>query len=592
LKYYQEWRNIACLIDVEAGIFEDNKVIYRQISLKDNLITTDKQKFRRNVEQAKNLSNISLLSHGVIELEGLTECEPTEADIHYSTVHINGVHKIAISYTSHVSNTIYVPIYVQPGLPYDDFEIRVGEIPVDVILSPSEIFFLSEFEFENRKVKKINLAEAKTKISTIPKEVLIDDSFKSLSERIANNQQNVFITGNAGTGKSTFLKYFVSKSNESLVVLAPTGVAALNAGGSTIHSFFKFPHHALDPRSIDITRQAKYKNLDTIIIDEISMVRSDMMDAIDIVLRANKKSPLPFGGVKIVIVGDLFQLPPVLGHDENLRRFFVDNYKSEWFFDSSVIESNEINIINLRTVHRQKDKEFIQLLNAVRFGEKSQDLLNALNQGYGRIPAIDKDIITLTPINAKASQINGQELIKLPTKAVTYIGSFNGSFYRRNLPADRELVLKIDAQVMFVRNDPSGRWVNGTIGKVHSLTKNAVKVLVEDEIYDVQKATWQNISYEYDSGKKKLIPVIAGEYTQYPLKLAWAMTIHKSQGKTFDSVILDLDRGAFAPGQLYVALSRCKTLNGIYLKQKIRSNDVITDQRVLDFFGNRETILS
>lgn len=401
----------------------------------------------------------------------------------------------------------------------------------------------------------------------------------------------LFITGKAGTGKSTLLRHFTAKNRDkNMAVLAPTGVAALNARGQTIHSFFRFPHHPFHPSQIKKVSKAKrklYENLEMIIIDEISMVRADMMDNIDAFLRKNGPSAgKPFGGVRMVFFGDLFQLPPVIAHEieEQLMSLLYD---SPYFFSAYVLQKTGLKTLNLEKIYRQKDPVFMDLLNAVRHKELRPGQLEMLNARYipdFRIPE-DAFYITLTATNRRAATINERHLAALPDTALSYTAKRSGTFPDRLSPNEEELKLKVGAQVMFIRNDPQRRWVNGSIGKVTGLDDDSVLVeLVDNGLeYEVEKVEWEMLKYRFDDKKHTIDTDVIGTFSQLPIRPAWAITIHKSQGKTFERVIIDTGSGAFASGQIYVALSRCTSLEGIVLRQRIRAEEIKIDEEVLDF---------
>ncbi len=407
---------------------------------------------------------------------------------------------------------------------------------------------------------------------------------------------HLFITGRAGTGKSTLLNLIRRTTRKNVAVVAPTGVAALNVRGQTIHSFFGFPGKLLRPKDIRKKKNRRlYERLETLIIDEVSMVRADLLDRIDEFLRLNRDNSTAFGGVQVVLFGDLFQLPPVVASDVERQLFEGElaPYKSPYFFDADVwAKSAELEMLELNQVFRQKARQFVRLLDAVREGHFDYDDLQDLNvravseEAFGTEPAI-----TLTSTNALADAINQRELLRLSAKPTRYVGTLEGSFDSRNLPTELALALKPGAQVMFVRNDAEKSYVNGTIGTVIQADSNKLLVHVQEEerIGDIElgQETWENIRYTIDERSGRIREEVTGVFKQFPLKLAWAITIHKSQGKTFQRMSLDLGRGAFESGQTYVALSRCRTLEGIRLVKPLRSRDVIVDERVGDWYRAR-----
>lgn len=420
--------------------------------------------------------------------------------------------------------------------------------------------------------------------------IVLTDEINELLEDMEHGSENLFISGRAGTGKSTLLKTFVQMTNKSVAVVAPTGIAAINAHGQTIHSFFKFPPRLLLPSSIRGRNTKLMKNLDILIIDEISMVRVDLMDAIDIALRKSRKSYKPFGGVKVLMFGDLYQLPPVTG-DPTVKQYLREKYNSPYFFSADVwFEAKMPHLRLLNHVFRQTDKEFISLLNAVRDQSMDESDLKRLNSRY--IPEFDteKFYITLTTTNALANAINTKSLRKLDNPVFSYQAETKGDFNHRLFPTKEILHLKENAQVMCIKNDSEGRYVNGTIGIVKELSEDKIMVEIErggsKDVIEIEKTEWEKIQYtvEDKDGVAKIKSKVTGKFTQYPLRLAWATTIHKSQGKTYEKCIINLGRGAFAHGQTYVALSRCTTLEGIILKSKIEPRDVILDVRIVDFY--------
>jgi len=423
--------------------------------------------------------------------------------------------------------------------------------------------------------------------------LLLTHEFEYALDRFESGD-HLFITGRAGTGKSTLLNLIKRTTRKSIAVVAPTGVAALNVRGQTIHSFFGFPGKLLTRK--DIRKRSNrylYQKLDTLIIDEVSMVRADLLDRIDEFLRINRERVTePFGGVQIVMFGDLFQLPPVVASDVERALFQGEaaTYASPYFFDAKVwSEDVEMEMLELNIVFRQKARQFVRLLDAVREGHFDYDDLMDLNtrnvsgEEFGDDPAI-----TLSSTNRLADTINQRELIRLSAKPVRYVGDLNGNFDSRNLPTELALALKPGAQVMFVRNDSQKRFVNGSIGVVTEAESEKLVVHVEEDGKEhdivVTQETWENIRYSIDERTGKIVADVTGTFKQFPLKLAWAITIHKSQGKTFERMTLDLGRGAFECGQTYVALSRCRTLDGIRLANPLRGRDILVDERVKDWY--------
>ena len=418
--------------------------------------------------------------------------------------------------------------------------------------------------------------------------------------------RNIFLTGKAGTGKTTFLKDLRKISPKRMIVVAPTGVAAINAGGVTIHSFFQLPFHPYLPSfylpdnkrssQTDQTDLSGYKlssekiniikSLDLLIIDEISMVRADTLDAIDSALRRYKNRYLPFGGVQLLMIGDIQQLAPVVKDED--REIIGEYYDSFFFFGSKALCSTDYVTIELKHIYRQNDQVFINLLNKIRDNKVDQEVLNELNKRY--IPDFDPDsgggYITLTTHNYQAQEINDSKLEKLPGRTHSFKATIRDEFPELSYPNASELILKTGAQVMFVKNDLSGErlFFNGKIGKIKSFEDDMIVVKCPDDDFDigVEMVEWQNVKYTINEETKEIEETVIGTFTQYPLKLAWAITIHKSQGLTFDRAVIDAC-AAFAHGQVYVALSRCRTLDGLVLSSHINRRSIIDNQEISDF---------
>lgn len=413
---------------------------------------------------------------------------------------------------------------------------------------------------------------------------------------IEQTNRNLFLTGKAGTGKTTFLHHIKMHSLKRMVVVAPTGVAAINAKGVTIHSFFQLPFGPILPnttsaytdriqRKFSKTKIDIIRSLDLVVIDEISMVRADLLDAIDEVLRRYKDRNLPFGGAQILMIGDLQQLSPVVKLDEwNVLKSY---YQTAYFFSSNAYQKANIVPIELKHIYRQQNEEFISILNEIRNDTLSETSAKHLNNQHNpTFESKDNDgYITLTTHNRKADAINAKKLEQLKSKTQIYTAEINGNFNEKNYPNDEYLNLKVGAQVMFIKNDSSveKRYYNGKLGTITALEKDRVIVQCsEDDIINVDVETWENIKYSLNKDTKEIKETLDGSYTQVPLRLAWAITIHKSQGLTFEKAIIDAEE-AFAHGQTYVALSRCKTLEGIVLKTPIRSSSIINDKTVNSF---------
>ena len=404
---------------------------------------------------------------------------------------------------------------------------------------------------------------------------------------IENTRSHIFVTGRAGTGKSTLLEHLSWNTSKNLVIAAPTGVAALNVGGQTIHSLFRLPIGVIADHAIDQGPEVRklLNAIDTLVIDEVSMVNADLMDAIDRSLRqARARKDEAFGGVQLVLFGDPFQLAPVPGDPEE-RAYFADRYRSMWFFDAKVWDEADLTIYELATIHRQHELEFKKLLTAVRHGVVTADMARRLNE-VGARPAPSDGAITLATTNATVTRINAAALAKLPGRALSAVAEVSGEFGGRTYPADEKLELKVGAQVMFLRNDTGGdgRWVNGTIGEVVKIA-DTVTVDVDGERHEVRPVTWERYRYRYTAATKTLHKDVVAEFTQFPLRLAWAVTIHKSQGKSYERAIVDLGERSFAPGQTYVALSRITELDGLYLTRPLRPSDIIVDENVTRFMS-------
>ena len=375
------------------------------------------------------------------------------------------------------------------------------------------------------------------------------------------------------------------------MVLAPTGIAALNVKGQTIHSFFRFPPRVL--QNSDITKQRNrslYKKLETIVIDEVSMVRADVMDGIDQFLRVNRENSEPFGGVQMVFFGDLFQLPPVVSRPAE-KQYFTTYYHSPYFFSAKIIEAGfPLEMIELSKVYRQDERAFIRLLDAIRTRTLDWDDLAEINLRYQPSFNFNAPFITLCSVNAIANQINMTRLRELNTDARTYTATISGDFSQKVLPTEQFLTIKEGAQVMLLRNDPQKKYVNGSLATVMSLhSEHIVLRLIksdgDSEMIELEQSIWEMLKYELSSaGGKKLESKVVGTFRQYPIRLAWAITIHKSQGKTFDRVVIDLGRGAFEFGQTYVAMSRCRTLQGVVLKRPLKDSDILADPRIVEFY--------
>ena len=431
---------------------------------------------------------------------------------------------------------------------------------------------------------------------------------RSLAKDFAlNTNQSLFLTGKAGTGKTTLLKEILNETDKQCLIAAPTGVAAINAGGMTLHSLFLLPLRAFipevnptfnpdvfcDPSSLVKNQKFRrdkldlFLQLDMLIIDEISMVRVDLLEMIDHTLRRVRKNASPFGGVQILAIGDLYQLSPVVRHD--VERPLSNYYQGFYFISSPAWQKASAITIELDKVYRQEDGHFVNLLNAIRNGQRDQAVIDELNLRYSpnNIPS---EIITLTTHVRQASEINNEKLGALDSSIQKFSAEVNGKFPESSYPVEEVITLKEGAQVMFIRNHPEGLYYNGKIGVITQIKTNSiiVKALDDNQSIVVDMVEWTNSKYEVDETTDKIVKNEIGSFTQYPLRLAWAVTVHKSQGLTFDRVALDVSK-TFAAGQLYVALSRCRSVEGLYLLSKINANNVITNPQIVEYYRNKLT---
>jgi ATP-dependent DNA helicase PIF1 len=411
--------------------------------------------------------------------------------------------------------------------------------------------------------------------------------FQTAVDFARDDEGHLFVTGRAGTGKSTLLRAMRQMITQEAVVLAPTGLAAVNVGGQTIHSFFGFPPRLIRPDDIRRSRNGRLmRKLKAIIIDEVSMVRSDLMWAIDQSLRMNRGRPREaFGGVRLILFGDLHQLPPVVQGAE-VAEHLESAHGGPFFFQvPALMEGAGVSLIELERVFRQNDETLLRVLNRVRDGEATEDDLAVLNDRTHAIRTLGEgdSYVILTPTNAAAQRINMAYLEALPGSMTTYEAGISGEFGDSAHPTDATLLLKVGAKVILLRNDPDRRWVNGSIARISRLEKSRVWIEIDGKVHEIEPASWEARRYAFDQAAEKIEEKVTGTFRQFPLRHAWALTIHKSQGLTLDRVYIDLGRGTFAHGQAYVALSRCRSLEGLALARPLRPSDILFDRSAMGY---------
>lgn len=470
------------------------------------------------------------------------------------------------------------------------FEECYGDVIFFAKIESEELFSSFQMTMDDY----IPLPEFHSKRFALPDGYGEQERIRSLYEEIEAGEMNFYITGKAGSGKSTFIHYLLATSQRNCLVLSFTGLAAMNAGGQTVHSLFLFPLRILLPEDKEIKKFEKGSirhdiivNADLIIIDEISMLRSDTLQAMDYSLRMNTGVDKPFGGKQMLFFGDIYQLPPVLRNSDEIEGVsFLEIYKSPYFFDAPIMKDLPLKFKEFSNSWRQKDDSFfVEILDRIRMNNADEQVLDVLNkQGVTDISQGNEFTIVLCPTNASADNINNSRLHTTGEKIIGYKAKIEGDFPTEIYPCSEEIFLRKNAQVMFARNDPNRRWVNGTLGIIDFVGENRIDVRLKDDlVYEVQPEVWENIKYSFNKKERRIEAKVIGKFFQFPLKLAWSITIHKSQGLSFDSVSIDIRSGAFSNGQLYTALSRCRTMKGLKILGKIGMRDIISDDRISEW---------